>query len=132
MPPYLDSMTALAALSHAIRTTLVLILVGVLAFGSLAGSAAASAADHHSAVAVADGDQDHALTAGEPCPAGADTATHDMDDGACCIGTCTTILGILPVATVPLARIGTIEPFDPPVAAQDRNNEFVRPPSLTI
>ncbi|WP_299821626.1 hypothetical protein [uncultured Jannaschia sp.] len=127
-------MPALAALFHAIRTTLVFALVGLFAFGSLAGPVSAAAmVDHHAAMAVADdGDSGHDLTATEKCPPNADGATHDMGDGSCCVGTSTTILGVLILPDAPESRIGEIAPSDHPVTARHRTVEFLRPPSLTI
>lgn len=125
-------MTALAALSHAIRTTLVLVLVGLLAFGSLAVPASAAAGDHHSTANAIDGDHDLDSGTGADCPAKADAASHDMGDGSCCVGTCTTILGDMPVPDAFVVRIGTIVSADHPILARSRTVEFLRPPSLTI
>ena len=127
-------MNALVALSKAIRTTLVLALVGFIAAGSLAGPvSAAGMVDHHAVMAVADDSasgQD--LTETEKCPPNADGATHDMGDGSCCVGTSTTILGDLALPDAPESRIGEIVPSDHPVTARHRTVDFLRPPSLTI
>lgn len=134
-------MNAFAVLLHAIRTTLVLALVGILAFGSLAGVASAATVDHHAVPAATDAGHDHAaaghvhdaeasVLAG--CAAKGDTASHDMGDGSCCVGTCTTILGIALVAHIHAGRIGEIEPFDLPVLARAGTVEFLRPPSPAI
>lgn len=126
-------MNTLTALAKAIRTTLVLALVGVLAIGSLAGPVSAATVDHHAALVFAgDGDPGHILTATAECPAKADGVTHEMDDGACCVGTFTPIIGTLILPDAPERRIGEIAPSDHPVTARSRTVEFLRPPSLTI
>lgn len=132
--PTSTAMDTLAALANAIRTTLVLALVGFFAFGSLAGPVSAATGDHHAAAMAMDGDHDHSTQTAANCPAKADGASHDMGDGygSCCVGTCTTILGVVPVADVPASRIGDIEPSDYPVSARSGTVEFLRPPSLTI
>lgn len=127
-------MNALAAFAKAIRTTLVLALVGFITAGSLAGPVSAAVmVDHHVAMAVADdGASGHDLTAAEKCPPNADGATHDMGDGSCCVGTSMTILGDLVLPDAPESRLGEIVPSDHPVTARHRTVDFLRPPSLTI
>ena len=127
-------MNALAAFAKAIRTILVLALVGFIAAGSLAGPVSAAAmVDHHAVMTTSDdGASGHDLAATEKCPPNADGATHDMGDGSCCVGTSTTILGDLALPDAPESRIGVIEPFDHPVTARHRTVEFLRPPSVTI
>lgn len=125
-------MTALAALSKAIRTTLVLALVGFLAFGSLADAVFAATGDHHSISVAMDADHQHSDAAIGTCPAKGDTLSHDMSSGTCCVGTCTTILGVAPLANMPVRRISRIEPFDHSIPDQTSTIEFLRPPSLTI
>ncbi len=123
-------MTALAALSHLIRTALVLALVVFFAFGSLAGAASAATGDHHAPATAMDGDHDHLATG--TCPSQGESAAHEMGDGSCCVGTCSTILGVAPVVGPPVRRITDVEPFDHPVSARSSTTEFLRPPSLTI
>lgn len=115
-----------------IRTTLVFALVSVLAFGSLAGAASAAAGDHHAPTVTTETGHDNAAAVPVTCVSIGDIASHDMGDGSCCVGTCTTILGVVPVLQIPARRISEIETFDRPILARATSIEFLRPPSLTI
>lgn len=125
-------MTALAVLSHALRTTLVFALVAILAFGSLARPVSAATGDHHALAETVEGDRIPSAGMADDCPVTADMASHEMDDGSCCVGTGATILGVIPVIDAPVSRVMDLDPFDHPVSARSRNVEFLRPPSLTI
>lgn len=123
-------MSAFTAILTLLRTAMVLSLVTFLAFGTLIVPAA-GAHDHHASTAVDDG-KSHDAQDIVLCSAGHPSDANDVDDGTCCAGTCTTILGIAPVAHIHAGRIGEIEPFDLPILARAGTVEFLRPPSPVI
>lgn len=125
-------MNVIAAFSIAIRMAMVLALIGFVALGSLTGPVSAATGDHHAAAMAMDEGSEPAMKAVATCPGQADSATHEMEEGSCCVGTCMTILGILGVTDAPAASLREIEPSDHPVSAQGATIEFLRPPSLTI
>lgn len=123
-------MSAFFSILRLLRTTMVLAVVALLAFGTLIAPMA-GAHDHHASVSVDDG-MSHDGHDVASCSAGHISDAHDVGDGSCCVGTCTTILGIAPIAHRPAGRISEIEFFDLPVLARAGTVEFLRPPSLTV
>lgn len=124
-------MHAFAALLTLIRTTMVLVVAGVLAFGALTEPLSAAQPDHQAVMSIDDAPSDDEHQAAS-CPTGHAPDAHHGGDGTCCVGTCTTILGIAPIAPVPASRISEIEPFHLPILARVSIVEFLRPPSLTV
>ncbi|MFO6463441.1 hypothetical protein ACK8OR_03530 [Jannaschia sp. KMU-145] len=124
-------MRALIAILVTIRTTAILAVIAVLAFGSLSASVSAGTYDHHAFVSI----DDHSLQ-GErqaaSCPSGDVSGGHGMDDGNCCIGTCTTILTVAAPVDVPERLLVLSGPAFRPLSARSSFVEFVRPPSLSI
>ena len=121
-------MNALVALFTLIRTATVFAVVVVLAFGAMTANSSAEDAHHASEIAV-DGTTYDASEAAV-CSESHALELHDAGDSFCCIGTCTTILVIVPDAPISAGRISQIEPFEAPVLAQTSTVEFIRPPRL--
>ncbi|MGB3556322.1 MAG: hypothetical protein WBA25_16965 [Jannaschia sp.] len=111
-----------------IRTSMVLAVVTVLAFGALAAPLSAAQVDHHATVSVDDG-MSHDGQHGTLCPAG---DAHDAGDGSCCVGTCSTILGVVSLLKMPTRLLSLNEPSFHPMVARPSSHEFIRPPSLAI
>ncbi|WP_124111139.1 hypothetical protein [Palleronia sp. THAF1] len=119
-------MNTLVALLKLIRMTMVLAVVTVLALGALAAPLSAAHAYHAST--SADDGMTHAVHEVGTCSADHVLDSHDAGDGSCCVGTCTTILGVAPSAHVTVGRISEIEPSDNRIFAQANTIEFIRPP----
>ena len=129
-------MNVLLALSKAIRSTLVLAVVAVLAFGSLAAPVAAAQHDPAEYVFDETTSHDHGATVAAASEATKCLSGHDMgkhaEDGACCAGICVSYVSAATGPLSPVLTLSEIEPFHAPLLVRSGVVEFLRPPSLTI
>jgi len=125
-------MLKIAALLKLLRCAMVIAVAAFLAFGASAGQLSAQQHEHESAMS-SDGIMEHEdHEARAACPANHTSDTHDNGDGSCCVGTCSTILGMASRVDVPTGRLTSIDPFYLAMAPRHAAISFIRPPSLTI
>ena len=125
-------MLKIAALLKLLRCAMVIAVAAFLAFGSMAGALSAQEHEHELTISFADIAEHEANEARAACPANHTSDTHDNGDGSCCVGTCSTILGMASRVDVPTRRLTSIEPFYLAMAPRHAAISFIRPPSLTV
>jgi hypothetical protein len=122
-------MQRLSAIVNLIRASLVLALVCLLAFGSLATHAAAGQDAHHTAVALDEREAGHAHT-GAACSKDHAEGSHEADGAACCVGTCSIVIDMAALAVTPTMIVRSHATVFQPMAARPSPVDFYRPPSL--
>jgi hypothetical protein len=129
---YITIMIVFAAILKLLRCAMVIAVAAMLAFGALAGPLSAQQHEHESAMSLDDIVEHDYHEARAACPSNHTSDMHDSADGSCCIGTCTTILGVASRVDVPTGRLTSIDPFYLAMAPRHAAISFIRPPSLTI
>jgi hypothetical protein len=125
-------MTAFAAILKLLRCAMVIAVAAFLAFGVLAGPLSAQQHEHESAMSSDDIVEHQDREARVVCPSNHTSDMHDSSDRSCCVGTCTTILGVASRVDGPTGRLSSIDPFYLAMVPGHAVISFIRPPSLNI
>ena len=125
-------MTVFAAILKLLRCAMVIAVAAFLAFGVLAGPLSAQQHEHESTMSSDDIVEHEDREVRVACPSNHTSDMHDSSDSSCCVGTCTTILGMASRVDGPTGRLSSIDPFYLAMAPRHAATSFIRPPTLTI
>jgi hypothetical protein len=125
-------MSFFVAILKLLRCAIVIAVAAFLAFGVLAGPLSAQQHEHQSAMSSDDIVEHEDREVRVACPSNHTSDMHESGDGSCCVGTCTTILGVASRVDGPTGRLTSIDPFYLAMTPRHAAISFIRPPSLTI